>query len=114
MKRKAFRKSVVAILLAGIMALATACGGSGDTAGSTSADSTSEDGTSAESASEDSTSAGEEHQYDEAAKTGQGIKNAFLSENITDQVVKNDDDALEVILSVMDQLGGDRRISRTA
>ena len=93
MKRKAFKKSVATILLAGMMTFATACGGSEDTAGST--------------------AVGEEHQYDEAAITGKGIKTAFLSENITDQVVKSDDDALEVIRSVMDKLGGDSKVTLT-
>ena len=93
MKRKAFRKSVAAIFLAGMMAFATACGGSGDNS----------DGTSA--------SAG--HQYDEAAISGKGMKTAFLSENITDQIVKSDDEALKVIRSVMDKLGGDSTTALT-
>ena len=90
MKKKAVKKSVVALLLVGVMAFVTACGGSSDGSGDSS-----------------TSSANAGHSCDEAAITGNGIKTAFLSENISDQVVQSDDDALKVIQSVMGKLGGD-------
>ncbi|MCR4839420.1 MAG: M4 family metallopeptidase [Eubacterium sp.] len=78
---------ITAFLLTGMLALATACGNSSES-------STNSNGQA-------------EHKYDPSAITGEGIVNTFLSENISDEVIKDENDALKVIQGVMDKIGGD-------
>ena len=105
------KKKLLILLLAGVMASAVSCG-KNEEKETSSTDST--QGASAADSSEekakDMALFKEEHKIDDAAITGKGYVSTFLTENLPDKKVQNEDEAEEVIMSVIDKLGGDDKI----
>ena len=107
------RKGLAALLLAGIMAFTVSCGSSEE--GTTAVGSTEDSGISAQDPGAADAAKlllfKETHKVDDAAITGEGFVNTFLTENITDKKVKNGEDAEAVLESVIDKLGGNENVS---
>ena len=107
MYRKRFRSvriGLSALFLAGIMTFAASCGSTDE--GTT--------GNSNKSMSEIAEAMEQQkllvfkdnHKVDDAAITGEGFVNTFLTENITDKTVKNSEEAEAVVQSLLVKLGG--------
>ncbi len=108
-KYKKGRTCIAALLLAGIMAFSTACGSSEGTTSS-------EGGAQSSQLDPDAVEEAklllfkEEHSIGDDAITGKGFVNTFLSENLPSDIVKDQEAAYNVLMSVMNQLGGDEDI----
>ena len=108
-KYKKGRTCIAALLLAGIMAFSTACGSSeGTTSSEGGAQSSQLDPNAVEEAK--LLLFKEEHSIGDDAITGKGFVNTFLSENLPSDIVKDQEAAYNVLMSVMNQLGGDEDI----
>ena len=98
------RRILAMMLMAGLMAVPVSCGSSEEQ--------TTEAGTAASAVDPDAAEQmklevfKEEHQVDEAAVTGEGYVNTFLSEDLPSDQVKDQATAEEVLSKVMERLGG--------